>query len=408
MRLTRLQQAVIARQQAGLLRQSPAINTAQGRLLSVKGKAYLNFSGNDYLGLANSKALQAALTDGAGRYGVGSTGSPLVTGYHSAHADLSAQLAEWLGFERVLLFSSGFAANQTMLGSLAADNDLLLLDKLSHASLIDAALQHKGRFKRFLHNDLTALARLLPAESSADSHCADSQNLESQIAESQSAESHSLVVTEGVFSMDGDSPDLVAMAKLCAERDAALLLDDAHGLGVLGEEGRGSWYAQGLKPTDLYCYMANFGKALGVGGAFLAGSKILIDYLEQFGRHYIYSTALSPALCVAISKSIELVRTEQWRRDKLNDNIRLFQGLAIAAGLPCLPAHGAIQALIVGESEQAMAVSQQLREQGIWLTAIRPPTVPPGTARLRITLSASQQPDDIEYLIKMLQQALEC
>lgn len=408
MRLTRLQQAVIARQQAGLLRQSPAINTAQGRLLSVKGKAYLNFSGNDYLGLANSKALQAALTDGAGRYGVGSTGSPLVTGYHSAHADLSAQLAEWLGFERVLLFSSGFAANQTMLGSLAADNDLLLLDKLSHASLIDAALQHKGRFKRFLHNDLTALARLLPAESSADSHCADSQNLESQIAESQSAESHSLVVTEGVFSMDGDSPDLVAMAKLCAERDAALLLDDAHGLGVLGEEGRGSWYAQGLKPTDLYCYMANFGKALGVGGAFLAGSKILIDYLEQFGRHYIYSTALSPALCVAISKSIELVRTEQWRRDKLNDNIRLFQGLAIAAGLPCLPAHGAIQALIVGESEQAMAVSQQLREQGIWLTAIRPPTVPPGTARLRITLSASQQSDDIEYLIKMLQQALEC
>lgn len=403
MRLTRLQQAVIARQQAGLLRQSPPINTAQGRLLSVKGKAYLNFSGNDYLGLANSKALQAALTDGAGRYGVGSTGSPLVTGHHSAHADLSAQLAEWLGFERVLLFSSGFAANQTMLGSLAADNDLLLLDKLSHASLIDAALQHKGRFKRFLHNDLTALARLLPAESSADSHCADSQNLESQ-----SAESHSLVVTEGVFSMDGDSPDLVAMAKLCAERDAALLLDDAHGLGVLGEEGRGSWFAQGLKPTDLYCYMANFGKALGVGGAFLAGSKILIDYLEQFGRHYIYSTALSPALCVAISKSIELVRTEQWRRDKLNDNIRLFQGLAIAAGLPCLPAQGAIQALIVGESEQAMAVSQQLREQGIWLTAIRPPTVPPGTARLRITLSASQQPDDIEYLIKMLQQALEC
>lgn len=418
MRLTRLQQAVIARQQAGLLRQSPLISTAQGRLLCVKGKAYLNFSGNDYLGLANSKALQAALTDGGGRYGVGSTGSPLVTGYHSAHADLSAQLAEWLGFERVLLFSSGFAANQTMLGSLAADNDLLLLDKLSHASLIDAALQHKGRFKRFLHNDLTALARLLPAGSSASSHCAESQNLESkvaeshgsesQIAQSQSAERHSLVVTEGVFSMDGDSPDLVAMAKLCAERDAALLLDDAHGLGVLGEEGRGSWYAQGLKPTDLYCYMANFGKALGVGGAFLAGSKILIDYLEQFGRHYIYSTALSPALCVAISKSIELVRTEQWRRDKLNDNIRLFQHLAIAAGLPCLPAHGAIQALIVGESEQAMAVSQQLREQGIWLTAIRPPTVPPGTARLRITLSASQQPDDIEYLIKMLQQALAC
>lgn len=388
MRLTRLKQAVIERQQAGLLRQSPAITTVQGRLLTVKGTAYLNFSGNDYLGLANSQALQVALIDGAGRYGAGSTGSPLVTGHHSAHADLTAQLAEWLGFERVLLFSSGFAANQTMLGSLAAESDLLLLDKLSHASLIDAALQHKGRFKRFAHNDLAALSRLLPAIPSVDSH--------------------SLVVTEGVFSMDGDSPDLVAMAKLCAEQDAALLLDDAHGLGVLGEEGRGSWFAQGLKPADLYCYMANFGKALGVGGAFLAGSKTVMDYLEQFGRHYIYSTALSPTLCVAISKSIELVQTEQWRRDKLYDNIALFQQRAAVAGIPCLAATGAIQAVMLGDSEQAVAVSQQLRERGIWLTAIRPPTVPPGTARLRVTLSASQQPADIEYLIQMLQQALLC
>jgi len=388
MRLTRLEQAVTERQQAGLLRQSPAITTVHGRLLTVNGKAYLNFSGNDYLGLANSQALQAALTDGAGRYGVGSTGSPLVTGHHSAHADLTAQLAEWLGFERVLLFSSGFAANQTMLSSLTAESDLLLLDKLSHASLIDAALQHKGRFKRFAHNDLAALSRLLPAIPSADSH--------------------SLVVTEGVFSMDGDSPDLTAMARLCAEQDAALLLDDAHGLGVLGEEGRGSWFAQGLNPADLYCYMANFGKALGVGGAFLAGSKTLIDYIEQFGRHYIYSTALSPALCCVVSKSIELVRTEQWRRDKLYDNITLFQQRAAATGLPCLAATGAIQAVMLGDSEQAVTVSQQLREQGIWLTAIRPPTVPPGTARLRVTLSASQQPADIEYLIKMLQQALLC
>lgn len=408
MRLTRLQQSVIARQQAGLRRQSQVFTQVQGRLLHANGKSYLNFSANDYLDLASSPVLKAALAEGAAHYGVGSTGSPLVTGQHSAHADLSAQLAEWLGFERVLLFSSGFAANQTMLGSLAADNDLLLLDKLSHASLIDAALQHKGRFKRFVHNDLTALARLLPAEPRADSHCADSQALVSHDAESQSAESHSLVVTEGVFSMDGDSPDLVAMAKLCAERDAALLLDDAHGLGVLGKEGRGSWFAQGLKPADLYCYMANFGKALGVGGAFLAGSKTVIDYLEQFGRHYIYSTALSPALCVAISKSIALVRTEQWRRDKLSENILLFQQRAAAAGLPCLTVNGAIQAVLLGDSERAVRVSQQLREQGIWLTAIRPPTVPPGTARLRVTLSAAQQPDDIEYLIKMLQQALLC
>lgn len=388
MQLARLQQALAERQQAGLRRQSQVFTQVQGRLLQCNGKAYLNFSANDYLDLASNKLLQAALAEGASRYGVGSTGSPLVTGYHSAHADLTAELADWLGFERVLLFSSGFAANQTMLSSLAAESDLLLLDKLSHASLIDAALQHKGRFKRFAHNDLAALSRLLPAIPSADSH--------------------SLVVTEGVFSMDGDSPDLTAMVRLCAEQDAALLLDDAHGLGVLGEEGRGSWFAQGLNPADLYCYMANFGKALGVGGAFLAGSKTVIDYIEQFGRHYIYSTALSPALCCAVSKSIELVRTEQWRRDKLYDNIALFQQRAAAAGLPCLAASGAIQAVMLGNSEQAVAVSQQLREQGIWLTAIRPPTVPPGTARLRVTLSASQQPEDIEYLIKMLQQALLC
>jgi len=388
MQLARLQQALTERQQAGLRRQSQVFTQVQGRLLHCNGKAYLNFSANDYLDLASNKLLQAALAEGASRYGVGSTGSPLVTGYHSAHADLTAELADWLGFERVLLFSSGFAANQTMLSSLAAESDLLLLDKLSHASLIDAALQHKGRFKRFAHNDLAALSRLLPAIPSADSH--------------------SLVVTEGVFSMDGDSPDLTAMARLCAEQDAALLLDDAHGLGVLGEEGRGSWFAQGLNPADLYCYMANFGKALGVGGAFLAGSKTVIDYIEQFGRHYIYSTALSPALCYAVSKSIQLVRTEQWRRDKLYDNIALFQQRAAAAGLPCLAASGAIQAVMLGNSEQAVTVSQQLREQGIWLTAIRPPTVPPGTARLRVTLSASQQAEDIEYLIKMLQQALLC
>ncbi|WP_423186480.1 aminotransferase class I/II-fold pyridoxal phosphate-dependent enzyme [Alishewanella sp. d11] len=388
MQRMRLEQALIARQQQGLQRQSTEFSQVHGRTLLAEGKAYVNFSGNDYLDLASSPLLQQALSEGAQQYGVGSTGSPLVTGYHSAHADLAAELAAWLGFERVLLFSSGFAANQTMLSSLTSAEDLLLLDKLSHASLIDAALQHSGRFKRFAHNDLAALARLLP--------------------ETATAEQHSLVVTEGVFSMDGDSPDLAAMLQLCQTRDAALLLDDAHGLGVLGEEGRGSWFAQGLQPSDLYCYMANFGKALGVGGAFLAGSRTVIDYIEQFGRHYVYSTALSPALCVAVRKSIALVRTDTWRRDKLNENIQYFRRLATQAGLPCLTANGAIQAIIIGDSAKALSVSQQLRQQGIWVTAIRPPTVPPGTARLRVTLSAAHHTDDIQRLIKTLQQVLLC
>lgn len=393
MQAARLQQALMARQQQGLLRQSQVLSQVKGASIRVAEQLYLNFSGNDYLDLASNPLLQTALTEGAKRYGVGSTGSPLVTGYHSAHAELSAQLADWLGFERVLLFSSGFAANQTMLSTLAAPNDRLFLDKLSHASLIDAALQHRGYFKRFAHNDLDALARLLTAQ---------------RQAEHIDADSHNMVVTEGVFSMDGDSPDLNAMLELCNRHQAALLLDDAHGLGVLGKEGRGSVCAQGLAPSDLYCYMANFGKALGVGGAFLAGSRTVIDYLEQFGRHYIYSTALSPALCAAVSKSIELVQTEQWRRDKLYSNIALFQQLAQAAEIPCLVADGAIQAILIGESSHAVRVSQQLREQGIWLTAIRPPTVAPGSARLRVTLSAAHQPADIKMLIRRLQQVLLC
>ncbi|MCB5227563.1 8-amino-7-oxononanoate synthase [Alishewanella sp. 16-MA] len=388
MHLSQLEHALQQRRSEGLLRQSQVIADYKGRYLEVGGQCYLNFSANDYLGLANSSKVKASYAAGAERYGAGSTGSPLVTGYHHIHQQLTAQLAAWLGFERVLLFSSGFAANQAMLQSLAASNDLLLLDKLSHASLIDAALAHKGGFRRFAHNDLNALARLLP--------------------ETPDAENHSLVVTEGVFSMDGDSPDLVALSKLCQQRQAALLLDDAHGLGVLGEQGRGSWQVQGLASQQLYCYMANFGKALGVGGAFLAGSKTVIDYIEQFARHYIYSTALSPALCAAVSQSIELVQTEQWRRDKLQDNIQLFRSLAAEADLPCLPATGAIQAIMLGSSERAVALSQQLKQLGIWLTAIRQPTVPAGSARLRVTLSASHQAEDIQFLIKMLKQALAC
>lgn len=394
MQAARLQQALAARQQQGLLRQSQMLSQVNGASIQVAEQLYLNFSGNDYLDLASNPLLQAALAEGAKRFGVGSTGSPLVTGYHKVHAELSAQLADWLGFERVLLFSSGFAANQTMLSTLAAAEDRLLLDKLSHASLIDAALQHRGYFKRFAHNDLDALARLLTAQAEQQPKA--------------NTDSHSMVVTEGVFSMDGDSPDLNGMLQLCHRHQAALLLDDAHGLGVLGKEGRGSVSAQGVAPSDLYCYMANFGKALGVGGAFLAGSRTVIDYLEQFGRHYIYSTALSPALCAAVSKSIELVQTEQWRRDKLYSNIALFQQLAQAAEIPCIAANGAIQAILIGDSSKAVQVSQQLRERGIWLTAIRPPTVAPGSARLRVTLSAAHQAADIKMLIRSLQQVLSC
>ena len=379
-RLAQLRQALDQRAAQQLLRVPATVEQYSGRLLSVAGSSYLNFSGNDYLGLATEPEVLQAVADGAHQFGAGSTGSPLVTGQHQVHQTLCDTLCDWLGFEQVMLFSSGFAANQTMLQTLAQKGDTLLLDKLSHASLIDGALQSQAGSKRFAHNDITALQALLSKAAQA------------------------LVVTEGVFSMDGDSPDLATMLALCQQYQAPLLLDDAHGVGVLGPEGKGTAAEQGIKPADIFCTMANFGKALGVGGAFIGGSKTVIEYLTQFGRHYIYSTALSPALCAGVIKSVELCRSQSWRRDKLHSNIALFRRLA--ADLPLLASTSAIQGLILGSSERALAVSQQLKQAGIWLSAIRPPTVPQGSARLRITLSAQHSAEDIHQLIQQLRQLI--
>ncbi|MBV2129927.1 8-amino-7-oxononanoate synthase [Arsukibacterium indicum] len=382
-RLARLQQALNERAARQLLRQPVTVERYHGRLITAGGKQYLNFSGNDYLGLAQDPEVLQAYAAGATEYGAGSSGSPLVTGQHKVHQQLTDTLCEWLGQERALLFSSGFAANQAMLLTLAEKSDVLLLDKLSHASLIDAAMHSQAGFKRFAHNDLTALGQLL---------------------QQTPASQHAMVVTEGVFSMDGDSPDLTAILSLCKQYDAPLLLDDAHGLGVLGPEGRGTAAAQGVAGVELFCQMANFGKALGVGGAFVAASKTVIDYLEQFARHYIYSTALSPALCAAVLKSIALCRGQQWRRDKLQQNIALFRQLA--ADLPLLVSTTPIQGVVLGSSERALAASAQLKQTGIWLSAIRPPTVPAGSARLRITLSSQHTEQDISMLVQHLRQAV--
>lgn len=373
-----MRQALAEREASQLLRRSVTIEQYSGRLLRVAGNSYLNFSGNDYLGLATEPEVIQAYAEGAAAFGAGSSGSPLVTGQHQVHQQLSDILCDWLGFEHVLLFSSGFAANQTMLQTLAQKGDTLLLDKLSHASLIDGALHSDAQLKRFAHNSLPALQAAL------------------------NDASQPLVVTEGVFSMDGDSPDLTAMLSLCRQYQAPLLLDDAHGLGVCGPQGKGTAVAQGIVSSDLFCTMANFGKALGVGGAFVGGSKTVIDYLAQFGRHYIYSTALSPALCAAVIKSIALCRNQSWRRDKLHSNIARFR--ALAADLPLLASQSAIQGLVLGDSARALNMSTQLKQAGIWLSAIRPPTVPKGSARLRITLSAQHTEQDLQLLVQQLRQ----
>ncbi len=440
MRLQQMAALLQQRAQAGLLRQLNVLDAVQGATLSYRGQGYLNFCGNDYLGLARDPAVVAALMQGATDYGVGSTGSPLISGQQRPHQQLCDEICDWLNVEAVLLFSSGFAANQAMLLGLCADDDVLLLDKLSHASMIDAALQLSGGYKRFLHNDLGSLAKLLKVSASASPIAAlsaeatatseldakqraqsltvqilsqnPSQHLSQQPSQHQSQHQsqhlsqqpmqNHVVATEGVFSMDGDSPDLAALHQLCQHSGAPLLLDDAHGLGVHGPQGAGSLAAAGLATTSVQCLMANFGKALGGQGGFLASSKLVADYLTQSARHFIYSTALSPAMAVAMTSSIRLCRTEQWRREALMQNIRWCQELAAHYELPLLPSHSAIQPLLIGDSHKAMNVSRSLAEQGIWLSAIRSPTVPVHQARLRITLSALHKKADLELLFKSL------
>lgn len=382
MQLATMQQALADRTQQQLLRTPICTKPLAHGRLRVGAKEYLNFSGNDYLGLAaEPKVLQASI-DGLNRFGLGSTGSPLVTGHHYAHQALSDVLCDWLGFDQVLLFSSGFAANQAMIQTLAASTDPVVLDKLSHASLIDAVQHRSGPYKRFLHNDLNSLQSVLTALP-AD---------------------NAIVVTEGVFSMDGDSPDLPAMSQLCQRFKTPLLLDDAHGLGLFGEHGQGSWHQQGIKPAQLQALMANFGKALGGSGAFIAASDTVIDYLRQFSRHYIYSTALPPALCWGLIKAVDCCKTESWRRDKLHGTIAYFRQLVAAADLPVLASTSAIQPLLIGDTERTMRLSEQLKDRGIWLTAIRPPTVPPNKARLRIALSSAHQQEDIRYLVQSIKE----
>lgn len=384
MRTAQMQLLLAERQQAGLLRQLKVLDSVKGSSLSYQGKLFLNFSGNDYLGLSGDPAVVAALQQGASDYGVGSTGSPLISGQQYPHQQLCDEICDWLNVDAVLLFSSGFAANQAMLLGLCAEDEILLLDKLSHASMIDAALQLPGGYKRFLHNDIASLQHLL-------------QNQAGKTA---------VVATEGVFSMDGDSPDLPALLQLCQQYQAPLLLDDAHGIGVQGREGAGSLVQAGLATDEAQCLMANFGKALGGQGGFLACSKVVADYLTQSARHFIYSTALSPAMAVAMTQSIRLCRVEQWRRERLAENIQYCQALAQHYDLPLWPSNSAIQPLLIGDSQKALQISEQLKAQGIWLSAIRPPTVPAGQARLRITLTALHQKADLALLFQTLRALL--
>ncbi|HEY0209165.1 8-amino-7-oxononanoate synthase [Acerihabitans sp.] len=371
------------RREADAYRQRRAITDGNHRLLEYQGRRYLNFSSNDYLGLARDARVIAAWRQGAARHGVGSGGSGHVTGHSARHQALEHRLADWLGYERALLFTSGYAANQGVVCALAGKDDQILADKLSHASLLEAAAHAPAQLRRFQHNDAGSLARL------TQTACAGVR----------------LGITEGIFSMDGDGAPLAALHQVMRAAGGWLLVDDAHGFGILGEQGRGSAWAQGCHPELL---VVTFGKAAGVGGAAILCAQPVAEYLLQFARHLIYSTALPPAQVCAIDASLDAIAAGDELRHRLRRNIARFRQGAAGLGYPLGPSETAIQPLLVGDNQRALGLCERLREQGCWLTAIRPPTVPPGGARLRITLTAAHHEADIDRLLEALHHARQC
>src|SRR5471030_176290 len=373
----RIDDALTARHQAAAFRVRQSNAGGSTRWLMQGDRRWLNFSGNDYLGLSQHPDIIAAWQQGAARFGVGSGGSGHVTGFSDVHAEFEQQLADWQGYPRALLFISGFAANQAILAALMQRPDRVLADKLSHASLLEAAVHSPAQLRRFAHNQPDALQQWLE----------------------KPCEGETLVVTEGVFSMDGDAAPLGVLQQKAREHQAWLLVDDAHGVGILGEQGRGSCWQQGVRPELL---VVTFGKAFGCSGAAVLCDDATADYLLQFARHLIYSTAMPAAQVCALQASLRCIQQAEGLRDKLACNIARFR--AGAAGLPyqLTASATAIQPLIVGENQPTLDLAQRLRERGVWVSAIRPPTVPPGSARLRITLTAAHRPEDIDFLLESL------
>lgn len=368
---------------AGLTRRRRVLDSPAGRIARVDGQEVLNFASNDYLGLAGNAEIAQALADGALRWGAGSGASHLVSGHLTPHDQLENEIVAFTGFERALTFSTGYLANLAVTPTLAGRGDAVFADKLNHASLIDAmqlAKANGAEVQRYPHNDVAALERQLAASNAA----------------------RKVIVTDAVFSMDGDLAPLPLIFELAERHDAWLVIDDAHGFGVLGRHGEGSLAHFNLPASPRILLMGTLGKAAGVGGAFVAGSATAIEYLLNKGRSYIFTTAAPPAIACALSKSLQIIRNGDALRANLMARIaQLREGLA---GKPLLPSATAIQPYIVGDNEAAVTLSKALWEGGLWVPAIRPPTVPKGTARLRISVSAAHTAGDIDHLLSALKE----
>ena len=374
-----LESALTERRRNRRYRRRPVLEGAAGREAVVDGRRLLNFCSNDYLGLAAHPAVTDAFRRTAGEYGTGSGASHLVCGHSRVHQELEEALADFTGRERALLFSTGYMANLGAVTALVGRGDAVFEDRLNHASLLDAGLLSGARFRRYGHADPDALSTQLGASEAR----------------------RRLVVTDGVFSMDGDRAPLAALCDTAQAHGAWLMVDDAHGFGVLGEQGGGLVREQAVNER-VPVLVGTLGKAFGTAGAFVAGTEALIETLIQFARTYIYTTALPPAVAGATLESLRLVREETWRRDRLRHLVRRFREGARALGHALMDSETPIQPLLMGDDAGALALAEHLRERGFLVSAIRPPTVPEGTSRLRITFSAAHEESDIDALLEAL------
>lgn len=378
-----LQLALDTRRENSLYRQRKILQSAQGAQVQVDGQACIGFSSNDYLGLANHPVLIAAFQDATNKYGVGSGASHLVSGHSAIHQALEEELAEFTGRPRALLFSTGYMANVGTIRALSDSGDLIVQDQLNHASLLDGGFLSRAEFQRYPHQDLPTADQILSTSTK-----------------------RKLLVTDGVFSMDGDLADLPALADIADRHDAWLMVDDAHGFGVLGANGRGIAEHFDMSIEQVPVLIGTLGKAFGTFGAFVAGSDALIETLIQFGRTYIYTTALPPAVAAATRVALTLVDSESWRRQKLHHLIAHFQAGARQLDIPVLESVTPIQPVLIRDDEKVMGISEYLLDKGFWVGAIRPPTVPRGSARLRIALNAEHDESDIDRLLDTLVTAL--
>ena len=379
-----LKEQLAQKKAKGLYRRRRISSGPQAAEIIIDGKKVINFCSNNYLGLANHPEINAAFKKGIDLYGSGSGSAHLINGHSAAHHALEEELADFTGYPRCLLFSTGYMANLGVVQALVSRGDVVLEDRLNHASLLDAGLLSGARFSRYGHNDVDAAEKSL----------------------NKFTDQKKLLLTDGVFSMDGDIAPIPELAKVCQQQSSWFMVDDAHGFGVLGKKGRGCVEHFDLKPTDVPVLMGTLGKAFGTSGAFVVGDDDLIEYLIQNARSYIYTTATPPALAEATRASLKLVQAESWRREKLAEHIVTFRKAMADLGVELMDSTTAIQPVLIGDSQKAADISQQLFERGFHVSAIRPPTVPEGTARLRVTLTAEHDQNHLTSLINALSEVI--